>query len=382
MKKYIGLMGVLLIVMSLIFPPLANAANLDPSKLTEVEIERERNSHPNDINEKQKALLKAYGVTEDKIKSITRREISNILLFGHIVNSEYIQPYLVSKKEVIDGFKNSEFARKEQALRFEQNGLTLSDLALISNNYTLEEIAKMPISGIKETIENYKSSTDLAPANSHFKIQTITPNLYTRFNKEDINASESGSYVYLHRDSMDTAYSSIATSDHITEVSGYVQNAYTIGKHLFAGPSQGITLSNDQYAYNLFGELTESSSGNIVHEGVDYRRYEGAPVWSLAEGVINNKVSELGGTTVAVYNPFYDVTVIYMHLKNVSLSNGQYVSKDTSFAEQGLYKYGSISNSHVHVELRDGRQTSANPGSGETLSSTRPYGILLWLMWD
>ncbi len=157
---------------------------------------------------------------------------------------------------------------------------------------------------------------------------------------------------------MDTAYSSIATSNHITEVSGYVQNAYTIGKHLFAGPSQGITLSNDQYAYNLFGELTESSSGNIVHEGVDYRRYEGAPVWSLAEGVINNKASELGGTTVAVYNPFYDVTVIYMHLKNVSLSNGQYVSKDTSFAQQGLYQSGSISNSHVHVEVRNGRQTS------------------------
>ncbi|WP_206810693.1 hypothetical protein [Paradesulfitobacterium ferrireducens] len=55
MKKYIGLMGVLLILMSLIFSPIANAANLDPSKLTMAEIEREKNSHPS-INEKQKAL--------------------------------------------------------------------------------------------------------------------------------------------------------------------------------------------------------------------------------------------------------------------------------------------------------------------------------------
>lgn len=117
MKKYIGLMGVLLILMSLIFSPIANAANLDPSKLTMAEIEREKNSHPS-INEKQKALLKSYGVTEDKIKSITRREISDILLFGHIVNPEYIHPYLVSKIEVMDGFKKTELARKRTSFAF------------------------------------------------------------------------------------------------------------------------------------------------------------------------------------------------------------------------------------------------------------------------
>ncbi|EHL05430.1 hypothetical protein HMPREF0322_03883 [Desulfitobacterium hafniense DP7] len=387
MKKYFSILCIFTVAFLLSFSPKTYAADPDFSKMTLAEIERERDSHPSDINSKQKDLLLAYGVTEDELKNITRREIGDILLFGNIVKPEYLEPHIASKQEVKDSFNKTEAARQEQKLRFEQNGLILDDLNLLSeNNYTFEEISKLDILTIKDLVKETKSS--LETESNDISIQYITPNVYTKFNKNDIGAYESTTYLYFHRDSMNTSYASIATSAHNAEVSNYVQNAYTIGKHLFAGVSQNITLTSDQYAFNLFGELTEgsTSSDNTVHEGVDYNRFEGAPVYNLIDGVVKNIAYELGGTTVSVYNSLYSssgVSLIYMHLKNVTAVDETYISNDSSssFAQQGRYVSGSANNSHVHIEVRDGQHDYGNPGKGETLSSSRPYGILLYLMW-
>ena len=386
MKKHISILFILSIVLSLILSPAVYANDLDPRNLTAAEVEKERDSHPSNMNSKQKDLLRAYGVTEDELKTITRREIGDILLFGNIVKPEYLEPHIATKAEVKESLDKTEKARQEQKLRFEQNGLTLNDLDLMSEDYLFEEIAKMPIPTINKIIKDSKSS--LETENGDFTLQYITPNVYTRFDKNLIGAYESTTYLYFHRGSIDTSYASIATSAHNTEVSNYVSNAYTIGKHLFAGQGQQITLTNQQYAGNLFGELTEgsSSSTNKVHEGIDYLRYEGAPVYNLIDGNVINIAPELGGTTVSVYNAFYGssgVSLIYMHLKNVTASNGQYISNSGSyFAQQGRYISGSINNTHVHVEVRNGQAQYGNPGTGEQLDSLRPYAILLYLMWQ
>ncbi|UWG95938.1 M23 family metallopeptidase [Dehalobacter sp. DCM] len=327
----------------------------------------------------QKDVLRACGVTEDELNTITKREIGDILLFGNVVKPEYLVPYVATKEEVKESIDKTEKARQEQKLRFEQNGLTLDDLDLMSEDYLFEEIAKMPIPKIQKIIKDARSS--LKTNDGDFTLQYITPNLYTKFNKNDIGAYESTTYLYFQRYSMNTSYASVATSAHISEVSDYVSVAYGIGKRLF-----GVTsLTSQQYAGNLFGELTEgsSSSTNKVHEGIDLIRYEGAPVYNLIDGDVINVASELGGTTVSVYQPFYGssgVSLIYMHLKNVNVVEGQYIYNFTSsFAQEGRYISGSENNTHVHVEVRNGQAEYGNSGTGETLSSASPYLTLLYL---
>jgi len=376
MKKYISILGILSLAMSLILSPVVYAKDLDPSNLTTAQIEKERDSHPGDMSKKQQDVLRAFGVSEDELKTITKGEIKDILFYGDPVKPEYLVPYIASKEEIKESIEKTKKAREEQLLRFEQNGLTGDDLDLLSENILFADIAKMSIPNIEKIIEDAKAA--LEAEDSDFTLQYITPNVYTRFNKYDIGAYESGTYLYFHRDSMDTSYASIATSAHISEVSDYVNIALTIGKDLYNVGS----LTQEQYARNLFGELTEgsSSSTNVVHEGIDYSRYEGAPVYCLADdGVVYNIADEYGGKTVAIYDWFWQVTVIYMHLKNVSVSQNDSIEYGDSFAQQGRYIRGTENNTHVHVEVRDGLASFGNNNTGETLSSERPYYIILFM---
>lgn len=99
------------------------------------------------------------------------------------------------------------------------------------------------------------------------------------------------------------------------------------------------------------------------HEGIDMVYYDGAPVYSLTDGVVirvtYGQNGRSGLSTISIYDEAADKSVIYLHSNPVTLSVGQRISKGQKIATQGWRGVSSLSGSHTHVEVRDGRQSSA-----------------------
>lgn len=105
------------------------------------------------------------------------------------------------------------------------------------------------------------------------------------------------------------------------------------------------------------------------HEGIDMVLYHKAPVYSAISGT----VIRTGGdyNTVAIYDSTHDKTVIYLHFNSIAVSNGRYVSKGSLIGYQGSK---GASASHVHLEVRNGRKTSAAKSVNDyTLDNPDPY---------
>lgn len=105
------------------------------------------------------------------------------------------------------------------------------------------------------------------------------------------------------------------------------------------------------------------------HEGIDMVLYHKAPVYSAISGT----VIRTGGdyNTVAIYDSTHDKTVIYLHFNSIAVSNGSYVNKGSLIGYQGSK---GASASHVHLEVRNGRRTSAAKSVNDyTLDNPNPY---------
>ena len=106
------------------------------------------------------------------------------------------------------------------------------------------------------------------------------------------------------------------------------------------------------------------------HEGIDIARSIGSPVRALVSGTITYVAQGARGgsglSTIAVYNPSYDKTVIYLHSDPYnSLSVGQSISKGEQIAVEDYRGVSSSSSAHTHVEMRPGRQTHASKSVGD-----------------
>lgn len=99
------------------------------------------------------------------------------------------------------------------------------------------------------------------------------------------------------------------------------------------------------------------------HEGIDFSCYVNAPVYSLTDGTIIRITKGYNGSrglsTIAIYDSISNKTVIYLHSNPLGLRVGQKIIKGQKIATQGWRGCSSMSGSHTHVEVRNGRKTSA-----------------------
>ena len=114
------------------------------------------------------------------------------------------------------------------------------------------------------------------------------------------------------------------------------------------------------------------------HEGIDFVRNYGATVYSLTDGVITRITKGSNGSnglsTIAVYIPSVDKTVVYLHAAPLnSLYEGQTIQRGQQIATEAWRGVSKQSSSHTHVEVRNGRRTGAAKSVGDyTLENTNP----------
>lgn len=134
--------------------------------------------------------------------------------------------------------------------------------------------------------------------------------------------------------------------------------------------------SNSNLRYNnyLWGEY-DTSIG--THEGVDMRRSDERAIrTSLAGEVIYPTASTVTNTygKVCIYNSTYNITLIFMHMKDIpSTIGGTNVAIGTFIGEQSNV---GTSGSHLHIQVEPGRKSGASSGNENNLTSTIPYGYM------
>ena len=91
-----------------------------------------------------------------------------------------------------------------------------------------------------------------------------------------------------------------------------------------------------------------------IHTGIDY----GIEVGNEIKAPISGEITNSGGygNTLAIYNSEYDITVIILHSSKL-MDNPGFVKKGDVIAITG--DKDSPGNPHVHIEIQQGRQTTA-----------------------
>ena len=127
--------------------------------------------------------------------------------------------------------------------------------------------------------------------------------------------------------------------------------------------------------YGQFCERASDGKGKTgftgIHEGIDFLNAPGAKLHTIIDGVVTRAGDSNG--TVAVYNEFYDVTVLYLHCENIQVRKGDVLAAGVYFADEGSVGSGS---SYAHVEMRWGRHTSSNAYRNAIVESDCPYELM------
>ena len=101
------------------------------------------------------------------------------------------------------------------------------------------------------------------------------------------------------------------------------------------------------------------------HEGIDFARRVGSPVHALVGGTVVNVVRGANGSgglsTIAIYDPGTNKTVIFLHSAPASdLRTGQKISRGHQIATEGWRGVSASGSAHTHVEMRPGRHALAS----------------------
>ena len=134
-----------------------------------------------------------------------------------------------------------------------------------------------------------------------------------------------------------------------------------------------------------YGSSTYGFSG--IHEGIDFVYEMGAPLHAILGGVVTRAGDSNG--TVGIYSEDLDITLLYLHCRDIKVKRGQTVMAGDVFAHEGgkalvagiynnaEYKKKGVKHTtgshYVHVELRKGRQTTSNKYTNAKLESDCPY---------
>ena len=127
--------------------------------------------------------------------------------------------------------------------------------------------------------------------------------------------------------------------------------------------------------YGQYCERISDKYGRVgfsgVHEGIHFRYGEGANLYAILGGEVT-KAGDSNGT-VGIYNEEYDVTLLYLHCKDIEVRRGDTVEAGTLIAVEGDKGSGSA---YTHVEMRKGRHTSSNTYRDINLESDCPYPVM------
>jgi len=134
-----------------------------------------------------------------------------------------------------------------------------------------------------------------------------------------------------------------------------------------------------------YGSSTYGFSG--IHEGIDFVYEMGAPLHAILGGVVTRAGDSNG--TVGIYSEDLDITLLYLHCKDIAVKRGQTVMASDVIGYEGgkgivagiynnaQYKKKGIKHTtgshYVHVELRKGRHTTSNKYTNARLESDCPY---------
>ncbi|GAA1636608.1 M23 family metallopeptidase [Catellatospora bangladeshensis] len=142
---------------------------------------------------------------------------------------------------------------------------------------------------------------------------------------------------------------------------------------------------NDRLEYGVYhdagGAISAYFDGYLStsgrHEGIDFARGAGSPVYSLTAGTVINKVEGGGGlSTLSIYNAELDASIIYLHTDPLDgLSVGEHVSRGQRIATEASR---GASSAHTHVEMRPGRRELAAP-SVDNFTLSNPIPTTFWM---
>lgn len=128
---------------------------------------------------------------------------------------------------------------------------------------------------------------------------------------------------------------------------------------LYAGEGGHVSCDFDGYV---------TTSGR--HEGIDFARTYGARIHSISSGTVTRVTNSSDLSTLAIYDASNNKTVVYLHghydvSVGDTISQGQYIGTE---AKNGA------SSAHTHVEVRNGKKTSAAVSVGDpVLDNPNPY---------
>lgn len=185
-------------------------------------------------------------------------------------------------------------------------------------------------------------------------------------------------------------------------VTVYFNSGYGGASQTFAAGAKvnlNATLKNENASHKLGGSdtsgdvtmsyaLYDASGGYLScpfdgyvstpgrHEGIDFTRSVGSPVYALIGGTVINVVAGSTGSsglsTIAVYNSTYDKTVVYLH-SAPTISEGATVTRGQKIATESWRGVSSSSGAHTHVEMRLGRhELAAKSVNDYTLDNPDP----------
>ncbi len=148
-------------------------------------------------------------------------------------------------------------------------------------------------------------------------------------------------------------------------------------------PAVSNSLTNALYGINISGsKLTCGFDGYVRlrqekgyrHEGIDFAYGSGRSIYSLTDGVIVNVVEGSSGklSTVAIYYPAANKTIVYLHLDpSISAaSKGSTISRGAKIGTEAAR--GADGAVHTHVEVRNGRTSCAAVSKDSVLVNSNP----------
>lgn len=321
------------------------------------------------LTKKQRDILHALGVPESEIDNLSGAEIGKLITKGTIVDYKYLEPYLPSYAELAQDRAKAEVQLEKAAQKI---GNVSADELLEYLSKT-KESASYILQADSNQLEKVKNRVSEYRFKKSLTIMRAGPtnrDRYVYFTNAAIKTGYNFYSCYIHKDALDTAYAEDAGTQHYNELKTKVSSCKAIGNFIF----QKKLTSAENYAYNLWGDFNEDTGK--THQGIDFTLAYGTPVYNIYQGKLVASFSQLGGTTLVIYDKVLDVNFIYMHTQGVDPAKfkiGSTIPTAEPFTKQGTYSYESTTNSHVHLEVVPSDVTTPNPDSYEVVYSDNPY---------
>lgn len=290
-----------------------------------------------DLTENQINILKAYGLSDEEIRSLTVEELRHILRKGSIVDTSYLNIPMALQSSMDEQLK------EELVERLGANNLN----ALLELSFTLEQINNMTAEEIESIFASYAKET-VGP------MCTVDPVYYY------VNANQG--YKPFHPDVPGT------TSD----MTWALASTMNFAMYVFNSSSSNIV-----WDYFLWGQY--SSQGRGYHQGVDMYHTSGSGrnIRSAQPGEIIGINHNWG--TVFLYDDYLKQTYLYMHMKNYRTTLGP-INKGVKIGEQHNTAPTTMG-VHLHFQAQDGRTLSDIYGYNHCYLRTRiPYGFMTWYL--